>query len=317
MRFPVWTFDCENEGAPGRDETWLTPVPPESLPVAEDFGGVIATDLTLANGQRVFGTLYRLSPLDLALTRAFLILTVFQGERTRGFSHYPMALERDEDAAQDLSDFLGLPVSSVFPISYDVSALVRGLDEVVRGSVLATAAPLRRVLPMGRGSREHRAAEAELSEVEALVRDEPLAREEEAERRRRGDSDDSEPNHPLLRRLQQARGRLRQTLTRSFPCPLCGAELPYEDLGTRPCRRCRKIWLPRQAIEIYFRTAGEVSWRHARGTELVCPTCPFGSSLLTVRWPTPSSEVKVCSTCRGVWLDQDRLEEVRARRRGR
>jgi hypothetical protein len=130
----IWEFasDLESDLA---DETYMRPV--LELPVSSMSGRVVGTNLTLANGQTVFGVLANLDLTDAASTRHFLTVTVFRGNGER----FDLARYHDIDYPQNgpdaLANFLGLPLSAVFPIVYDVSEVAVGGPDCVRGRILA------------------------------------------------------------------------------------------------------------------------------------------------------------------------------------
>jgi hypothetical protein len=130
----VWEFDSHME-AELPDETFMRPV--LELPVFSLSGRVVGAELTLANGQVVLGVLGNIDLGDPVSTEHFLTVTVF----TRSGGRFDLARYHDVDYARHgptaLAPFLGLEVTSVFPIRYDVSDVAVGNAECLRRSILA------------------------------------------------------------------------------------------------------------------------------------------------------------------------------------
>ena len=133
-RFPVWESDLANEGQPGRDETWVKPV--KRLPVKSMANRVVGTMLRLANGSTLFGLLGNVSLNHVRKTRQFIDVTFFHGKRAFYFSHADYPVIKKTGAAA-LSRFLSLQEEEIFPLTYDLTGIAVGLDEVVRGTVHA------------------------------------------------------------------------------------------------------------------------------------------------------------------------------------
>ena len=76
-----------------------------------------------------------IDPTNPRLTEHFLTVSVFRSDGAL----FHLARYHDLDAIERgpaaLAAFLGLSLKAVFPLSYDVSAIVTGLPEVVRGTI--------------------------------------------------------------------------------------------------------------------------------------------------------------------------------------
>ncbi|MBL8866867.1 MAG: hypothetical protein JNK93_15025 [Planctomycetia bacterium] len=129
--FPIWRFT--NSDRPR--ETYVTPV--RRLPAKNLSGCIVGCPLRLANGAVVPGNLGNLDPANVRLTEQFLTVSVFRSDG----AIFHLARYHDFDATERgpaaLAAFLGLSLKAVFPITYDVSAIVTGLPEVVRGTIPA------------------------------------------------------------------------------------------------------------------------------------------------------------------------------------
>jgi hypothetical protein len=135
----VWEF-ADNMETELPDETYMRPV--AELPVTSLAGRVVGAQLTLANGQQVFGVLGNIDLADPVSTEHFLTVTVFhRGGRFDLARYHDADYERRDEVA--LAAFLGLPVDSVFPIRYDITGVAAGNSDCLRRSI--PAAPMSRL----------------------------------------------------------------------------------------------------------------------------------------------------------------------------
>lgn len=132
--FPVWEFATDEEGVPERDETWVRPVGTARV---RDFSGrLVGTIVTLANGTRQRAMLGNVDLTNARSTRHFLTLSVESGGAWFHLARYH-DLDYDVRGPTGLSSFLGLDVDDVFPIAYDISALVADPKTNASGKLLA------------------------------------------------------------------------------------------------------------------------------------------------------------------------------------
>jgi hypothetical protein len=116
---PVWEFT--NKDTDG--ETAMQPV--AGLPVESLAGRLAGTEVTLANGSRMWGMLGNIDLRNRRATRHFLCLSI------NSAGHWvPLARYHDVDYARNgptvFAGALGLKPADVFPISYDVSRYAVG-----------------------------------------------------------------------------------------------------------------------------------------------------------------------------------------------
>jgi len=130
--FSVWEFDLANETKPGRDETWVKPV--WLYPVSHLDNRIVGTHLTLANGQTKFGVLSNVVLQDARRTAQFLLVQFMEGQEWFPLERY-FDVAYDQHGPTALAEFLDLPLDQIFPLSYDISSVARGLPEVVRGTI--------------------------------------------------------------------------------------------------------------------------------------------------------------------------------------
>jgi hypothetical protein len=102
-------------------------------------GRIVGTQLRLANGSLAWGYLGNLSLTNRRATQHFLSLSVARDGRwfhlARSHQHFTSC------APSDLAEFLDLPIESVFPIAYDVSAHCSGQSDLVAGLMSQDPAP--------------------------------------------------------------------------------------------------------------------------------------------------------------------------------
>jgi hypothetical protein len=130
-RFPVWEYDLGGETLPGRDETWVVPVP--DLPVDSLSNRVIGVGLRFG-GREVVGLLGNIDLNDPLATREFATLSVLHDGAWFHLSRY-FDSDRERRGPEQFAEFLSLPVGEVFPVRYDLSRIAVGHPEVVRGRI--------------------------------------------------------------------------------------------------------------------------------------------------------------------------------------
>ncbi len=130
--FPVWEYDLDAEATEGRDETWVRPV--EQYPVTDLDNRVIRASVFLHNGAQMVACLGNVALDNAESTREFLTLSLwFRGEWVDLARYFDV--DHAQRGPEALSRRLGLPVTEVFPISYDISEHAKGLDSVLQGIV--------------------------------------------------------------------------------------------------------------------------------------------------------------------------------------
>jgi hypothetical protein len=127
---PVWEFVHEEEIED--DEVCVRAV--TELPVSSVTLRVVGTTVTLSDGSRRWATLSNITLTSRRETDQFLCLSV-----EHHGAWFEMSRYHDVDYARrgprQLAEFLGLPIDAVFPITYDISSLVRGTYEATRGTI--------------------------------------------------------------------------------------------------------------------------------------------------------------------------------------
>ncbi len=126
---PVWEYLNDDQ----LGETAVRPT--EQVPAANSDGRVFGVQVGLANGTKVWASICNVDSDDPRSTEHFLTLSIEGGGRWFHLSRY-----HDFDYAQSgpdaLARFLDLPVSEVFPISYDITRYVNGDPAALSGKIL-------------------------------------------------------------------------------------------------------------------------------------------------------------------------------------
>lgn len=128
-RHPVWEFLNEDEHPKG--DTAMRPV--TRLPVTDLGGTVFGTTVTLADGTRCPAMIGDLDVRSKKYRHHFRSLTIFAKGKRFHLAKYFQAWYETK-GPDGLARFLGKRKKDVFPIAYDLSALVKGPKDVVRGT---------------------------------------------------------------------------------------------------------------------------------------------------------------------------------------
>ena len=134
QKHPVWEFANDLEAVAGT-ELMMRPV--WELPVTTLANRVVGTQVTLHDGTSHWAVLGQ-SPSPPSFDPA----VYYALHRTFG-AWYDLARYFDSQYSRrgpsQLAEFLGLTVADVFPISYDISSVALGRQEVISGLILADA----------------------------------------------------------------------------------------------------------------------------------------------------------------------------------
>ncbi len=153
-RHPVWKFDTSSEGVRWRGEEWVQPV--SALPVTSLDGCLIGTSVRLANGTSVFAELGNVDLRDAKSTSRSLTLRVYYERKTFWLDRFHQHPEQKDIASKvwaillglgrhrevnptELASALGLKLTDVFPITYDLTGIATGPAEAIRGIIRAEA----------------------------------------------------------------------------------------------------------------------------------------------------------------------------------
>lgn len=123
--YPVWEFTKAGE-------TNVSPV--RDLPVKNLTFRIVGTQIRLANGSHVWAVISNVDVGDSRRTELFLTLSVYKDAK-----RFTLARHFDFDYAErgpeSLALFLGLPLSEVFPIAYDITHHAIGDLSAITGTI--------------------------------------------------------------------------------------------------------------------------------------------------------------------------------------
>ena len=133
QRHPVWEFANDIEDV---EDVYLRPV--DKLPIDSLGNRIVGTTGTLAIGNRIPIILQNIALDNAFKTEHFVTLTAFNDSG----DVFPLAryhdLQIDTHGPEQLAAFLGLKVSDVFPISYDISEVATGVHGAVCMKIAAS-----------------------------------------------------------------------------------------------------------------------------------------------------------------------------------
>ena len=126
---PVWEFISDEGVSP---DTAVRPVP--NHPVRDLKGRLLGTQVRLRNGTYHWAILSNISLDSLRETRHFLCVSIEKNGRWFHLARYH-DVDYEERGPAGLAGFLGLSISEILPIEYDISALAVGDPSVLKGTI--------------------------------------------------------------------------------------------------------------------------------------------------------------------------------------
>jgi len=128
LKHPVWEM-IEDARDP---DVFVIPV--SQVPVTSMMNRLAGTQLQLADGSRYWALLGNISPKDSLSTRHFLTVSICSQEKWFDLARYhDVDYSRRDGVA--LASFLGKKLADVFPITYDLTPLVRGDRDALVGTI--------------------------------------------------------------------------------------------------------------------------------------------------------------------------------------
>jgi hypothetical protein len=127
---PIWRY-CGSD-----EEGQILVRPVKSLPVSDLKNKIVGTQVSLANGLKVWAVVGNVDSNNPILTRHFLTLSVFQHGSWFGLARYHDFdyADRGPDA---LARFLHLDLNEIFPIKYDLRSYSRGKPAALAGNIVS------------------------------------------------------------------------------------------------------------------------------------------------------------------------------------
>jgi hypothetical protein len=126
--FPVWQFETETSF----DEPYLSPV--TALPVSDLRNRIVGAKVRLHNGIDYWAILGNIHPSHASATQQFLTLSIEKSSKWFDLARYH-DVDYSRRGPADLAAFLDLPISEVFPITYNISHAAVGIPEVMAGEI--------------------------------------------------------------------------------------------------------------------------------------------------------------------------------------
>ena len=117
--FPIWEFAMDEEGIEEQDETWVKPVASQIIP-KNSYSLSVAARFKLASGKTLLGLVEVTTDHAIELGHAALLPTnnyIFVPSNT----YWNAAVEYEKVAA-----LLELKIEDVFPLSFELLALIEG-----------------------------------------------------------------------------------------------------------------------------------------------------------------------------------------------
>ncbi len=127
---PVWKFENRDE----LGETCARAI--QELPVQSLSGMLVGTQVCLANGTRRWALLGNIHVDDPRLNELFLAASIDQGGKWFHLARYFDTGYSTTRGPVGLSQFLGLQIDEIFPISFDLRPYSKGDPTVLVGSIL-------------------------------------------------------------------------------------------------------------------------------------------------------------------------------------
>ena len=117
-RYPVWDYFEDGKG-----DVVASPV--RRIPVGSLQNRFVGCQVTLRNGQKCWAELSNIEMKNARATSHFLVLSIVRGQQRFNLARY-FDVDHVKRGSVALSQFLGLSVHEVFPISYDIGPYVTG-----------------------------------------------------------------------------------------------------------------------------------------------------------------------------------------------
>ncbi len=129
-RYPVWTYVPETRT---RDETWMKPV--RKIPVDDLDGKIVGSQVRLSCGRQVWAMIGNVDVRDANANEHLIGLSVRIGRTWFHLARYH-DIDYENRSPSALAKTLSLPVSQVFPITYDLRPFARGDERALQGEFL-------------------------------------------------------------------------------------------------------------------------------------------------------------------------------------
>lgn len=126
---PVWQYVNSQED----DGTAVGPV--KKIPVTNLNGKLVGIQVQLADGNSKWALIGNVDNENPRLTEHFLTLSILHNDKWFTLSRYH-DFDYSTNGPDALAKFIGLDVDQIFPITYDISAYVKGDSSALSGKIL-------------------------------------------------------------------------------------------------------------------------------------------------------------------------------------
>jgi hypothetical protein len=127
-KFAVWEF--VNDERPNR----ILVRPVKRTSVSHLRGRVIGTQVRLANGMSIWALLGNVDARNATLNQHLLTISVLCNNHWFTMARYH-DIDRERRGAAEIAKFLGLAIDQVFPITYDLRTICKGLSSALVGKI--------------------------------------------------------------------------------------------------------------------------------------------------------------------------------------
>jgi len=121
----VWEFSK-------REPFLIEPV--KRTPCTTLAGRIVGTQVVLADGDKVWALIGNIDLEKPHLTEHFITLSVFSNNQWFHLARYH-DYDWGDQGPEQLSEFLGKPIGDIFPISYDIRAILKAESSVAYGKI--------------------------------------------------------------------------------------------------------------------------------------------------------------------------------------
>lgn len=126
--YPVWGYVRGDKSG----KIFIAPI--KRTPVSSLNNKVVAAQLILANGNKVWSIVSNIDLENPDLTKHFIAFSILNNKKWFPLARYH-DYDYDQRGPEQLATFLGLSVDDVYPFFYDISAHVKGNSQVLKGSI--------------------------------------------------------------------------------------------------------------------------------------------------------------------------------------
>ena len=130
LKNPVWAY--VDSPKIDQDETFVNPV--SDLPCKDLEGKIVGTEVKLACGKNIFAIIGNIDIKNPELSEHFLTISFFKNGVWYTLSRYHDS-DYSTNGPTGLALFLGLELSEIFPIEYDISMYINTTSNILIGQI--------------------------------------------------------------------------------------------------------------------------------------------------------------------------------------